>query len=73
MLPSFDWMDWQEGKEILSTHDYNFANTDPLTLFKLLTTIVRVDRFSDGTLIGMMEEGVIQKIVDGIKGNYGNN
>ena len=73
MLPSFDWPEWQEGKELLRQKDPNFANLDTITLCKLLTAIIRTDRFSDGTLIGMMKEGVIQRIVDGIQGNYEKN
>ena len=72
MLPSFDWPDWQEGKELLRQKDPNFANLDTITLCKLLTAIIRTDRFSDGTLVGMMKEGVIQRIVDGIQDNFEN-
>ncbi len=72
MLPSFDWPEWQEGKELLRQKDPNFNNLDTITLCKLLTAIIRTDRFSDGTLVGMMNEGVIQRIVDGIKNNFEN-
>lgn len=72
MLPSFDWPDWQEGKELLRQKDPNFANLDTITLCKLLTAIIRADRFSDGTLVGMLKKGVIKRIVDGIKDNFEN-
>jgi hypothetical protein len=67
--PLFDWTIWKEGKFILNDKDLDYAKLDTITLCKLLTTIIRIDRFNDGFLISCFERGVITKIIKGIKSN----
>lgn len=65
LLPSFDWQDWKEGKKLMK--DQNFNDADIVSLFKLLTAIIRADRFIDGTIISAFQNRTIQLIVDAIK------
>lgn len=48
------------GRLIEANH---FANLDLLTLRKLLTAIIRNDRFCEGALLSALESGTIQKII----------
>jgi hypothetical protein len=63
LVPAFNWTSWAEGKAILNNQDFNYSNLDTITLCKLLTTIVRTDRFNDGFFVFNFENGVIPKII----------
>jgi len=63
LVPAFNWTIWAEGKSILNNQDFNYSNLDTITLCKLLTTIVRTDRFNDGFFVFNFENGVIPKII----------
>lgn len=65
----FDWGKWEKGKTILKQNDFDFSSLDSVTLCKLLTTIVRADRFNDGFLISEFERGTITKILETLKQN----
>jgi ADP-ribosyl-[dinitrogen reductase] hydrolase len=72
IVPTFDWTSWADGKSILNNKDFDYSNLDTITLCKLLTTIVRTDRFNDGFFILNFENGVIPKIIKAIKQNETN-
>jgi hypothetical protein len=61
----FDWSGWDEGREMAEWDD--FTGVDMLTLRKLLTAIIRNDRFCEGALQEALEDGVIQRIVVAMK------
>ena len=61
----FNWMDWTEGKEIIDKQAYEGQNI--ITLCKLLTTIIRADRFSDGYLLSAFKHGDILAILKEMK------
>jgi len=65
----FDWGSWDEGKTILKRKDADYSTLDTITLCKLLTTIVRADRFNDGFMISCFESGIITKIIKGLQKN----
>lgn len=65
----FDWGKWEKGITILKQNDFDFSSLDSVTLCKLLTTIVRADRFNDGFLISEFERGTITKILETLKQN----
>ena len=67
ILPSFDWPDWQEGRDIMNKPNPDFGQLDAVTLCKLLMALIRADRFSDGSLVICFEDGVIQKILRALK------
>lgn len=69
IVPVFDWTSWDEGKTILKNQNFNYSNLDTITLCKLLTTIIRANRFNDGFFILSFENGVIPKIIKAIKQN----
>ena len=60
---SFDWPSWKEMALGYMDHPETLAEADLLTLRKLLTTHVRNDRFVEGHLAGMLENGHITAIL----------
>lgn len=57
----FDWPAWKdtdEGGALLADHD-RVAEATPDQLVKLSTTLVRADRFTDGTLAWAFESGLL--------------
>lgn len=65
----FDWTSWTEGEHMLSDASFDYTTLDTLTLCKLLTAIIRADRFNDGYLIVNFENGVVPKIIRAIQHN----
>jgi hypothetical protein len=63
----FDWTSWIEGRDILNQKDFDFSKLDTITLCKILTIIIRADRFNDGYLDLNFENGVIPKIIKALK------
>ena len=63
----FDWMKWKEGQDILENVKGDYSEIDLITLVKLITTIVRNDRFCTGYLESKFQDGVILKILYRIK------
>ena len=63
---NFDWGKWDDGRKMASTEDFNFDSIDIPTKCKLITAIIRNDRFNDGVLISAFESGLILKIIQSI-------
>ena len=58
----FDWSRWDEGREIASDIT-RVANADMLTIRKLITALVRNERFCEGALQDAYEQGLIAAII----------
>ncbi|UFH52233.1 DUF6508 domain-containing protein [Spirosoma sp. KNUC1025] len=69
MVPIYNWASWQEGNRLLDDNRTNYNNLTIETLCKLLTIIIRADRFSDGYLVSMFTNGKMLKIIQAIKIN----
>lgn len=63
----FDWGDWDEGRKIASDHNFDFDTIDLVAKCKLITAIVRNDRFCEGALVSAFESGLILKILKSIE------
>ncbi len=61
----FDWPEWDEGRELAADPE-RIASVDMLTIRKLITALVRNERFCEGALQGAYERGVIQAILSRI-------
>ena len=48
IIISFDWGSWEEGRKIARDENFNFDTIDIPTKCKLITAIVRNDRFCEG-------------------------
>lgn len=69
IVPVFDWITWEQGQSILDRLEFDHSNLDTLTLCKLLTVIVRSDRFNDGYFMANFENGNVPKIIRALKQN----
>ncbi|MGI8581233.1 MAG: DUF6508 domain-containing protein [Chitinophagaceae bacterium] len=67
IIPAFDWTNWEEGKLILKNSKQDLEQFDQVTLCKLLTVIIRTDRFCDGFLNTNFENNTIPKILESLK------
>lgn len=63
IIINFDWSSWDEGAQMASDKDFNFDNIDIPTKCKLITAIIRNDRFCEGALLSAFESGLILRIV----------
>ncbi|HMB91991.1 MAG TPA: DUF6508 domain-containing protein [Rhodothermales bacterium] len=58
MVFPFDWPAWKEARQLYDDPDL-LAQADLLTLRKLFTTHIRTDRFNEGHLAHVIENGHI--------------
>ncbi|MCB1177951.1 MAG: hypothetical protein KDK36_10265 [Leptospiraceae bacterium] len=63
IIIDFDWIKWNEGVEILKNPDYDFQSLNKVTLCKLITAIVKNDRFTEGYLLSKFNDGSLLKII----------
>ncbi|MCX6274408.1 MAG: DUF6508 domain-containing protein [Bacteroidetes bacterium] len=67
IVPVFDWKEWEEGRLMLDNKELDFSSLEIITLCKLLTIIIRADRFVDGYLVGQLKRKNVQKIIRSIQ------
>ena len=67
IIISFDWGAWDEGRKFVNDKSFDFNSIDIPTKCKLITAIVRNDRFCEGCLVAAFEEGLILKILKSIE------
>jgi hypothetical protein len=65
IIISFDWGAWEAGKT--SYDDFDLDTLDLPAKCKLITAIVRSDRFCEGTLVSAFESGLILRILKSIE------
>jgi hypothetical protein len=65
VIISFDWAGWDEGR-LMTVPDFDLDTVDVVAKCKLITAIVRSDRFSDGELKSAFESGLILRILTSI-------
>jgi hypothetical protein len=56
VTPQFDWTEWKESELYVETSEL-IESADAVTIQKLLTTHVRLNRFAEGHLGSMFENG----------------
>ena len=64
---AFDWEKFDEGRKIASDSNFDYDTIDIPTKCKILTAIIRNDRFCDGALVGAFDSGLILKILRSIE------
>ena len=67
IMINFDWGAWEEGRKIASDENFDFDTLDISTKCKLITAIVRNDRFCEGALVSAFESGLILRILKSIE------
>lgn len=68
---SFDWGSWDEGMEMVKNRNYNYDSIDIYSKCKIITTLIRADRFCEGTLAGAFSSGLILKLLKSIDRQLG--
>ena len=66
ILTGFDWGSWSEGREIAGDPE-RIGQCDMETVRKLITAIVRNDRFCEGALASAWRGGTIKAILERIQ------
>lgn len=66
LIIDFEWFKWDDGREIARNKDFDFDMIDVPAKCKLITAIIRQDRFNDGVLVSAFESGLILKILQSI-------
>lgn len=65
LVPDFDWGQWTKGREwYLQAGEDKFNSLDTEMALKLLTAVMRNDRFNDGALVHAFESGDFPKIIN---------
>ena len=63
----FDWPSWDEGRDLAAADNTKLDYIDLITACKLITAIIRNDRFCDGALVMSFESGLMPRILYRIK------
>lgn len=66
IMISFDWTSWDGGRIIVDDDSFDYNSIDIPTKCKIITAIVRNDRFCEGALVEAFESGLILKILKSI-------
>jgi hypothetical protein len=67
LMISFDWGSWIEGREILEGKSFDFDAIDIPTKCKLISMIIRNDRFCNGYLVSTFESGLMLQVLESIE------
>lgn len=66
ITPGFDWPSWAQSEEaqLLKNVPAAMAGAGPAEISKMLTWLVRSDRFTEGSLAGAYESGLLGRLLD---------
>ncbi len=67
IMIDFNWGAWDEGREIVSNENFDYNTIDIPTKCKIITAIVRNDRFCSGRLVEAFQTGMILKVLKSIQ------
>ncbi len=59
----YDWSRWEKGHTAWRLKAYDFNNMDVPELCKMITLLVRADRFTEGFLVEAFERRVVLRIL----------
>ncbi len=67
LVPEWNWVEWEEGDDILCNDDQDFEKLRIVILCKLLIMIVRADEFDEGFMVSNFEDGTVLKILKALQ------
>ena len=67
IMIDFNWGSWDEGRKIVSDEGFDYDSIDIQTKCKIITAIVRNDRFCSGRLVEAFDSGMMRKILKSIR------
>jgi hypothetical protein len=71
LIIDFDWHSWDEGREMVSDNNFDYDTIDIPTKCKIITAIVRNDRFCSGRLVDAFDTGMMLKLLKSIRRQLG--
>jgi hypothetical protein len=71
IIIDFDWASWDEGRKMASDEHFDLDTIDLVTKCRLITAIVRNDRFCEGALVSAFDAGLILRILKSIEKEVG--
>ena len=71
IMIDFNWGAWDEGRAMVSDEAIEYDTIDIPTKCKIITAIVRNDRFCSGRLIEAFESGMMMKVLKSIQSELG--
>jgi hypothetical protein len=64
LIVPFAWPEWREGIDLLREPlPADLHHISPVTAVKLMTVIVRSDRFAEGTILDKLEDGTVGRLL----------
>ena len=72
IIISYDWGSWDEGRRIAGDAYFDFDTIDIPVKCKIITAIVRNDRYCEGALVSAFESGLILKILKSVERGFRN-
>ena len=73
ILIVFNWMGWSEGREMINDKNFDFDSVDVPTKCKVISAIVRSERFAEGSLAEAFSSGQMLRILKSIEKQVGEN
>ena len=67
IMIGFNWSAWDEGHKMVSDENFDYDSIDIPTKCKIITAIVRNDRFCSGRLVEAFESGMMLKVLRSIR------
>jgi len=67
IIVHFPWAQWDEGRKISGDENFDYDTIDVPTKCKLITAIMRNDRFCTGALLSAFESEMMLKILKSIE------
>ncbi|MCX6359364.1 MAG: DUF6508 domain-containing protein [Armatimonadetes bacterium] len=67
IMIGFDWARWDAGRAMVAGGPFDYDSVDLVTKCKLISAIVRNDRFCDGALASSFASGIMYKIIRSIE------
>lgn len=67
IMIDFNWGAWDEGRAMVSDENFDYNSIDIPTKCKIITAVVRNDRFCSGRLIEAFETGMMLKVLKSIQ------
>lgn len=67
IMIDFNWSSWDEGRRIVSDENFDYDTIDIPTKCKIITAILRNDRFCSGRLVDAFETGMMLKVLKSIQ------
>lgn len=67
IIIDFNWGAWDEGKQMVSDENFDYDSIDIPTKCKIITAIIRNDRFCSGRLVEAFQTGMMLKVLKSIQ------